>query len=47
MELSKICNFGVRRGESGIKTLEYEKVKKATFHKVTVEKSNIPIRCMV
>ena len=31
----------VMRGGSSIKTLGYENVKKATFHKRTVEKSNV------
>ena len=29
-----------QRGESSIKTVQYENVKKATFHKLVVEKSN-------
>ncbi len=37
--------FEVQRGESRIKTLQYENVKNATFHKRTVEKSNIYTRC--
>jgi hypothetical protein len=36
--------FNDWRGESSIKTLRYENVKNATFHKTIVEKSNITTR---
>jgi hypothetical protein len=38
--MSKIANNRVWRGKSGIILRGYENVKNATFHKVTVEKSN-------